>query len=81
MDGARFEQAFNSFGVQAKVQQGVKLAELAGASGVPALVIAGRWRTSPAMAGRPDQSPAAQGQQALAVADHLVKMARAGKVS
>jgi thiol:disulfide interchange protein DsbA len=81
VDTAKFKQAFNSFGVQAKVQQGMKLAELSGADNVPALVIAGRWRTGPGMAGTPGQSEAAQGQQALAVADFLIKMARAGKVS
>ena len=81
VDAAKFKQAFSSFGVQAKVQQGLKLAALAGADGVPALVVAGRWRTSLGQAGTPGLSEAAQGQQALAVADHLVKMARAGKVS
>ncbi|MDR7272887.1 thiol:disulfide interchange protein DsbA [Pelomonas saccharophila] len=81
VDTAKFKQTFNSFGIQAKVQQGVKLAQLAGADEVPALVIAGRWRTSPGQAGSPGLSEAQQGQQALAVADFLVKMARAGKVS
>jgi len=81
VDGAKFKQTFNSFGVQAKVQQGLKLAELAGANEVPALVVAGRWRTSPGQAGAPGLSEAQQGQQALAVADFLVKQARSGKTS
>ncbi len=81
VDPAKFKQAFNSFGIQAKLQQGAKLAELAGVESVPALVVAGRWRTGPSQAGTPGQSEAAQGQQALAVADFLVKMARSGKVS
>lgn len=81
VDGAKFRQTFNSFGIQAKVQQGMKLAELAGADSVPALVVGGRWRTGPSLAGTPGQSEAVQGQQALAVADFLVKMARTGKVS
>jgi protein dithiol oxidoreductase (disulfide-forming) len=81
VDGAKFKQAFNSFGVQAKVQQGIKLAQLAGADEVPALVVAGRWRTSPGQAGSPTLSEAQLGQQALAVADYLIKMARSGKVS
>ncbi|WP_457356338.1 thiol:disulfide interchange protein DsbA/DsbL [Roseateles sp. P5_D6] len=81
VDTAKFKQAFGSFGVQAKVQQGMKLAELSGADSTPTLVIGGRWRTDPGMAGTPGQSEVAQGQQALAVADFLVKMARAGKVS
>lgn len=81
VDTARFKAAFNAFGVQAKVSQGLKLAELAGVDTVPALVVAGRWRTSPALAGTPGRSEAAQGQQALAVADFLVKQARSGKTS
>ncbi|HEY8878842.1 MAG TPA: thiol:disulfide interchange protein DsbA/DsbL [Roseateles sp.] len=81
VDAAKFKQTFSSFGVQAKVQQGLKLAELAGANEVPALVVAGRWRTSPGQAGSPGLSEAAQGQQALAVADFLVKQARSGKTS
>ncbi|MFG6468073.1 thiol:disulfide interchange protein DsbA/DsbL [Roseateles sp. BYS87W] len=77
VDTAKFKQAFNSFGIQAKVQQGSKLAELAGAQEVPALVVGGRWRTSPSLAGTPGQSEATQGQQALAVASQLLKLARA----
>ncbi|MGM9482630.1 thiol:disulfide interchange protein DsbA/DsbL [Roseateles sp. NT4] len=81
VDAAQFKQAFNSFGIQAKIQQGGRLAELAGVESVPALIVAGRWRTGPSQAGTPGQSEVAQGQQALAVADFLVKTARSGKVS
>lgn len=81
VDTARFKAAFNAFGVQAKVGQGLALAQAAGVDTVPALVVAGRWRTSPALAGTPGQSEVAQGQQALAVADFLIKQARSGKTS
>ena len=81
VDTAKFKAAFNAFGVQAKVNQGLKLAEVAGVEGVPALVVAGRWRTGPGMAGTPGQSEAAQGQQALAVASFLIQQARTGKTS
>ena len=81
VDTAKFKAAFNAFGVQAKVNQGLKLAEVAGVDGVPALVVAGRWRTGPGMAGTPGQSEAAQGQQALAVASFLIQQARTGKTS
>ncbi len=81
VDTAKFKQTLNSFGVQGKVTQGMKLSELAGAETVPALVIAGRWRTGPGMGGNARQSEAEQGQLALATADFLVKQARAGKVS
>lgn len=81
VDTAKFKAAFNAFGVQSKVSQGLKLAEVAGIDSVPALVVAGRWRTGPSMAGSPGQNEAAQGQQALAVADFLIKQARAAKTS
>ena len=76
VDTAKFKQTFNSFGVQTKLAQSAKLAEAAGVQYVPALVVGGRWRTEPGMAGTPGQSEALQGQQALAVADFLVKLSR-----
>lgn len=81
VDAARFRQTLNSFSVQTKVSQGLKLAEVCGISTVPALVVAGRWRTGPGMGANPGQSEAAGGQQALAVADFLVRQARGGKTS
>lgn len=81
VDTAKFKAAFNAFGIQARLGQGAALAQAAGIDTVPALVVAGRWRTSPSMAGTPGQSEAVQGQQALAVADFLVKQARSGKTS
>ena len=68
-------------GVQTKVAQGIKLAEAAGVDSVPALVVAGRWRTSPGMGAAAGQNEAALGQQALAVADFLIRQARAGKTT
>ncbi|KQY90369.1 MULTISPECIES: thiol:disulfide interchange protein DsbA/DsbL [Roseateles] len=76
VDTGKFRQAFSSFGVQGKLAQGQKLAELAGADTVPALVVGGRWRTGPGMGSSPGQSEAAHGQQALAVADFLIKLSR-----
>lgn len=76
VDTAKFKQAFSSFGVQGKVAQGQKLAELAGADSVPALMIGGRWRTAVGMGANPGQSEATQGQQTLAVADFLIKLSR-----
>lgn len=75
-DPARVKQALNSFGVQTKSQQGLKLAEAYGVDSVPQLAVGGRWRTGPSLAGTPGQSEAVQGQQACAVADFLIKQAR-----
>ena len=71
VDTARFKQTLGSFAVHNKVNQGLKLAALSGSDGVPTLLVAGRWRTGPAMAG----------QQVLAVADFLIHQARDGKTS
>ena len=75
-DPARVKQAMNSFGVQTKAQQGLKLAESSGVDSVPQLTIAGRWRTGPGIVGAPGQAEAVSGQQACAVADFLIKQAR-----
>ncbi|MCV2360691.1 thiol:disulfide interchange protein DsbA/DsbL [Paucibacter sp. TC2R-5] len=68
LDGAKFGAAFNSFGAQTRLGQSTKLAEAYRADGVPALGVAGRFLTSPSMAGGIPQ--------ALVVADHLIKLAR-----
>ncbi|WP_457418423.1 thiol:disulfide interchange protein DsbA/DsbL [Roseateles sp. P5_E7] len=76
VDAAKFKAAFASFGVQSRLAQGQKLAELSGADQVPALVIGGRFRTGPGMGANANQSETALGQQALAVADFLIKLSR-----
>ena len=76
LDSAKFADAFNSFGVQTKCAQATKLSEAYRIDGVPSLGIAGRFLTSPAMAGARGQAEASQGQQAVAVADFLIKLAR-----
>jgi thiol:disulfide interchange protein DsbA len=76
VDTAKFKQAFSSFGVQAKVAQGQKLAEQAGADSTPTLVVGGRYRTKPGMGATPGQNELALGQQALGVADFLIKLSR-----
>lgn len=76
VDAARFKATFHAFAIDSKLAQGARLAELAGVEGVPALVIGGRYRTGPGQAGTPGQSELVHGQQALAVADFLIKLSR-----
>lgn len=76
VDTGRFGATFHAFSIDPKLAQGAKLAEACGIDTVPALVVGGRWRTSPSLAGTPGQSEQAEGQQALAVADWLVKLSR-----
>lgn len=64
VDTAKFKQTLSSFGVQGQ------LGELV------ALVVGGRYRTGPGMGGNPNESATVQGQQALAVADFLIKLSR-----
>jgi thiol:disulfide interchange protein DsbA len=76
LDIAKFTAAFNSFGVQTKSAQATKLSESYRIDGVPALGIGGRFLTSPGMAGIQGQSEIQHGQQAVAVADYLIKLIR-----
>lgn len=68
VDGARFLQVANSFGVQSKCQQATNLAQAVASHGVPVLVVNGRWVTSPSIAhGYPE---------ALAAIDHTLTLPR-----
>jgi thiol:disulfide interchange protein DsbA len=69
VDGARFLQVANSFGVQSKCQQATNLAQAVANHGVPVLVVNGRWVTSPSIAkGYPE---------ALAAIDHTLTLPKA----
>ena len=78
LDPAKFQAAYNSFGVQNKCLQADKLSEGYRLDGVPSLGIAGRFFTSPSMAGaRLPESES--GRRALAVTDFLIQQVRSGK--
>ncbi|MCZ8077466.1 MAG: thiol:disulfide interchange protein DsbA/DsbL, partial [Paucibacter sp.] len=79
VDGAKFKDAYNAFGVVTKAGQGSKLSEAYRIDGVPALGIGGRYLTSPSIAGLRGDNEQANGRRALAVADHLIQLARASK--
>lgn len=68
VDGAKFAEAYKSFGVATKVRQGKALSEAYKIDGVPSIGVAGRWFTAPSLAGSPER--------ALAVTDALIQMAR-----
>lgn len=51
VDAARFRQVFNSFGVDSKVRAAADTTRRLRLSGVPAVVVNGRYLTSPAIAG------------------------------
>lgn len=51
VDRAKFLNAFNSFGVQAKVRRAAQLADIYKVDGVPLVAIGGHFETSPSIAG------------------------------
>lgn len=67
-DGAKFSEAYKSFGVATKLRQAKQAFEAYKIDGVPTLGIHGRWFTSGSLTGSNDK--------ALAVADYLIQRAR-----
>lgn len=73
IDAAKFKEALNSFGVRLKVEKAKRLNEAYTINTVPALVVDGKYLTSPAMAG---------GDEAvIKVVEHLVQKATAQRSS
>jgi thiol:disulfide interchange protein DsbA len=70
VDAKKFLEAYNSFGVQTKAKQAVKLSDAFKIDGVPSLGVQGRYLTSGTLAGTPERS--------LAVADYLLDKVRKG---
>lgn len=82
IDRARFVEAWNSFGVQAKLRRANAMMAAYRIDGWPTVAIDGRYLTSPAQAGEGDkslQSEEALQQGALKVMDFLVAKAKAEK--
>jgi protein dithiol oxidoreductase (disulfide-forming) len=79
VDKAKYQEMFNSFGVQTKIKRNAQLAASYKIDSAPSIVIDGRFVTSPTLAGRPGQ-PEQQSQQAtLQVMDALVAKAQKEK--
>jgi thiol:disulfide interchange protein DsbA len=51
VDAKKFTAAFNSFGVQSKVQRAIQLSKSYGITGVPSVIVDGKVLTSPSMTG------------------------------
>lgn len=82
VDKAKYQEAFNSFGVQTKLKRAQQVATQYKLDSVPALVIDGHYTTSPAVAGHGLTNPAAAHTAMFAVVDSLVAKSlqeRAGK--
>lgn len=73
LDRKKVTETFNSFSVNTKVMQAVNVFRASGATGVPALIIDGRYLTSSTMAGGNDA--------ALNVADYIIANVRKDKAA
>jgi thiol:disulfide interchange protein DsbA len=82
IDRARFVEAWNSFGVQAKLRRASAMMAAYRIDGWPTVAIDGRYLTSPSQAGAAVKTPQTEEQQqqsALQVMDFLVAKAKAEK--
>jgi protein dithiol oxidoreductase (disulfide-forming) len=71
LDRKKVEEAYNSFSVNTKVMRATQVFRASGATGVPALIIDGKYLTSSSLAGG--------NEEALKVADYLIEKARKEK--
>jgi len=71
LDRVKVEQAFNSFSVNTNLKRAAQVFRASGATGVPSLVIDGKYITSGTMAGN--------NAQALKVADYIIDNIRKAK--
>jgi len=78
LDKAKFLEVYNSFSVQSKSMQAVKLSEAYHIDGVPSIGVGGRFLTSPSMAGQGASENVAL-QQGVVVADFLIGRVRGAK--
>ncbi len=78
LDKAKFLEVYNSFSVQSKCMQAVKLSEAYHIDGVPSIGVGGRFLTSPSIAGQGAPENLAL-QQGVAVADYLIGRIRSKK--
>lgn len=68
VDAKKFADAYNSFAVQNKAMRAKQMTRAYGSTGVPMVVVDGKYSTSPSQAG--------SNQALLAIVDELVKKAR-----
>jgi thiol:disulfide interchange protein DsbA len=73
LDKKKVEEAFNSFSSNTKLNRAVQVFRASGATGVPSLIIDGKYLTSSTMAGN--------NEAALKVADFLIEKARQEKAA
>ncbi|MDI4634776.1 thiol:disulfide interchange protein DsbA/DsbL [Pelomonas sp. V22] len=80
VDGQKFTEMYNSFGINGKLQQANRLFEAYNMDGVPALAVGGRFWTAPSMAGTAGMNEQELGMRALQIVNTLIQRVRSGKV-
>ena len=73
LDHKKVAETFNSFSVNTKVMRAVQVFRASGATGVPALIVDGKYLTSSTMAGGNDE--------VLKVADYIISKVRKDKAA
>jgi protein dithiol oxidoreductase (disulfide-forming) len=83
VDKAKFEEVYNSFGVQSKARRAAQLQQAYQVDGVPMIAVDGRFVTSPSIVSRSigNQPAPALHQATLQVVDALVKRAASEKAA
>lgn len=82
LDRAKFIETYRSFGVSAKVRRATAMMEAYGIDAWPMLIIDGRYRTSPSLAGSTVKNAKSDGElhdATINVMDYLVTKAKAEK--
>lgn len=81
IDQQKFLDAYNSFGVQAKLKRAQQLQDAYNVEGVPMIAINGKYLTSPALMANsmPNQAEPVQQAATLKVLDYLVAKSASGK--
>lgn len=69
VDSAEFSRVYNSFGVRVRAQQAEAQGRIYGISGVPTMIVNGKYRVDATMAGN--------NKKMLQIVDHLVEVERA----
>jgi thiol:disulfide interchange protein DsbA len=73
MDRKKVEEAYNSFSINTKLNRAAQIFRASGATGVPSLVIDGKYITSSTMAGG--------NAEALKTADYIIENVRQDKAA
>jgi len=81
VDKAKYQEAFNSFGVQTKLKRAVQLANQYKLDSAPSIVIDGHYTTSPALAGHGLSSEPAAFAALFNVMDSLVAKSAAERAA